>query len=119
MLEATKPSVDFHSPPLSVGQEPVREILDMRRGKATLRLLSPTDCFKDRLAAFYHWNDRQSLDQAILVCRDAEVDLAEVERWSIAEGMKSRFRFFKKSRRKRTCDLIGGRFRRCRTAFAP
>jgi len=88
--------VEFLSPPLSVGQEPVREILDMRRGKATLRLLSQTDCVKDRLAAFYHWNDRQSLDQAILVCRDAEVDLAEVERWSIAEGMKSGFRFFKK-----------------------
>lgn len=87
--------VEFLSPPLSVGEEPVREICDIRRGKMTLRLLSPTDCVKDRLSAFYHWNDRQSLDQAILVCRAAVVDLAEVERWSIGEGKREGFRSFK------------------------
>ena len=89
--------VEFLSPPLSVGQEPVRQIREIRRGKRILRLLSPTDCVKDRLAAFYHWNDRQSLDQAILVCRDAEVDLHEVKRWSIGEGMKSRSDIFEKT----------------------
>ena len=87
--------IEFLFPPLSVGAEPVREIREMRRGKSTLRLLSPTDCVKDRLAAFYHWNDRQALDQALFVCRAAEVDVVEVERWSIGEGMKSRFRLFK------------------------
>jgi hypothetical protein len=80
-----------------VGQEPVREIREIRRGKRILRLLSPTDCVKDRLAAFYHWNDRQSLDQAIFVCRDAKVDLHEVKRWSISEGMKNRFGIFEKA----------------------
>ena len=30
-----------------------------------LGLLSPTDCVKDRLAAFYHWKDQQSLEPAI------------------------------------------------------
>jgi hypothetical protein len=86
--------VEFLSPPLSVGQEPVREIQEIRRGNKILRLLSPTDCVKDRLAAFYHWNDRQSLDQAILVCRDAKVDFPEIKRWSIGEGMKNRFGIF-------------------------
>jgi hypothetical protein len=90
--------VEFLSPPLSVGQEPVREIREIQRGKRILRLLSPTDCVKDRLAAFYHWNDRQSLDQAILVCRDAKVDFQEVKRWSIGEGMKNRFGIFEKAR---------------------
>jgi hypothetical protein len=36
------------------------------------------------------------LDQALLVCRAGGVDLAEVERWSIGEGMRSRFLLFKK-----------------------
>lgn len=88
--------VEFLSPPLSVGEEPVREIREIRRGGMTLRLLSPTDSVKDRLAAFYHWNDRPSLDQAVLVCRDAHVDLREVRRWSLKEGMKDRHQTFKK-----------------------
>jgi hypothetical protein len=91
---ATPYLVEFLLPPLSVGAEPVREIRELRRRNAVLRLLSPTDCVKDRLAAFYHWNDRQSLDQAVLVCRFADVDLAEVRRWSGAEGMMKPFARF-------------------------
>jgi hypothetical protein len=89
--------VEFLSPPLSVGGEPVREIHEIRRGKMTLRLLSPTDCVKDRLAAFYHWNDRPSLNQALLVCKDTQVDLREVRRWSTNEGMRDKFELFKEA----------------------
>jgi hypothetical protein len=89
--------VEFLSPPLSVGEEPVRDIREIRQAGKVLKLLSPTDCAKDRLAAFYHWNDKQSLGQAVLVCRDTEVDLKEVERWSTKEGMKGKFSQFKKA----------------------
>lgn len=68
----------------------------IEEGNRILRLLSPTDCVKDRLAAFYHWDDRQSLDQAILVCRDNNVDLKEIERWSLNEGMKNKFEAVRK-----------------------
>jgi len=86
--------IDFISPPLSVGQEPVREISEIKKGGRVLKLLSPTDCVKDRLAAFYHWNDRQSLEQAVLVCKEVEVDLKEVKRWSINEGMSDKYEKF-------------------------
>jgi hypothetical protein len=59
-----------------------------------LKLLSPTDCVKDRLIAFYHWDDRQCLEQAILVCGDNRVDLEEVKRWSVNEGMSSKYDIF-------------------------
>ncbi len=61
----------------------------------TLRLLSPTDCVKDRLAAYYHWNDRSSLEQAVLVCRDQDVDMREVRRWSLNEDKRPEFEVFK------------------------
>ena len=61
-----------------------------------LKLLSPTDCIKDRLAAYYHWNDIQSLDQAILVAKGNKIDLKEIERWSINEGMIDKFKIFKR-----------------------
>jgi len=60
-------------------------------------LLSPTDCVKDRLAAYYHWNDEQSLDQALMVYKENQVDLGEVERWSLNEGMEVKFKVFKES----------------------
>ncbi|MCP5049558.1 MAG: hypothetical protein GY940_20480 [bacterium] len=88
--------VEFLSPPLSVGEEPVKVISSMKEKNRVLKLISPTDCVKDRLAAYYHWGDRQSLDQAVLVCRDNVVDLKEVERWSLNEGMKNKFEILKK-----------------------
>jgi hypothetical protein len=89
--------VEFLAPPLSVGDEPVSEIHEIRRGKAVLRLLSPTDCVKDRLAAYYHWDDRPSLAQAIMVCRDNHVDLKEVRRWSLKEGMQGKYQEFRRA----------------------
>ena len=58
----------------------------------SLRLLSPTDCVKDRLAHYYHWKDRQCLDQAVMVATASGVDLEEIERWSRHEGMDAEFR---------------------------
>ncbi len=48
----------------------------------------------DRLAAFYHWKDRQSLDQAVLVALNHPIKLSRVEKWSEAEGMKDRYDIF-------------------------
>lgn len=89
--------LDFVPPPPAVGGEPVKEIVEIKKGNRKLKLLSPTDCVKDRLAAFYHWDDRQSLEQAILVCLDNNVDLSEIERWSHKEGMSDRHKKFLKS----------------------
>jgi hypothetical protein len=83
--------IDFVSPPASVGEEPVKEAAEITKGKRTLRLLSVTDCVKDRLAAFYHWDDRQALEQAIMVASAHPVDQGEVKRWSKAEGMLEKY----------------------------
>ena len=88
--------LEFPPGPLSIGDEPVREIMEKEFSTGVLRLLSPTDCVKDRLTAYYHWNDQPGLEQAILVCLDNKVDLDEVERWSINEGLKNKFEIFKK-----------------------
>ncbi|MCK9378418.1 MAG: hypothetical protein M0P73_20045 [Syntrophobacterales bacterium] len=77
-------------------EEPVKEIVTLNFPTGELRIISPTDCVKDRLAAYYHWGDRQSLEQAVLVAQDNEIDLNEIERWSIAEGKLSVFQEIKK-----------------------
>ena len=92
--------IEFIPPPLSIGEEPVKEISEIKVTKYILKLLSPTDCVKDRLAAFYHWNDRQSLDQALMVCKEQKVNLNELKRWSKNEGMINKFFDFKKELKK-------------------
>lgn len=62
-----------------------------------LTQISPTDCIKDRLAAFCHWGDRQALAQAVLVAAHQPFDMEDVARWSKAEGHARAFRAFRDS----------------------
>ena len=48
----------------------------------------------DRLAAYFHWNDKQSLDQALMVVKRRPVKMKEIERWAVAEGEKEKFLLF-------------------------
>jgi hypothetical protein len=89
--------VEFPAGPPAVGEEPVKEIQKRREATCILKLISPTDCVKDRLACFFHANDNQCLEQAVLVAHAHQIDLDEVERWSKGEG---KFNLFKQIRRK-------------------
>jgi len=88
--------VEFPDGPLSVGEEPVKDISEFELATGTLRVISATDCVKDRLCAFYFWNDQQGLAQAVLVAESQNVDLKEIERWSKVEGKEQEYKFFKK-----------------------
>jgi hypothetical protein len=88
--------LEFPSGPLAVGGEPVLAVEELRLETGTLRLLSPTDCIKDRLAAYYHWNDRQCLQQAVWVAQAQQVDWDDLERWSQQEEAMEKFAEFRK-----------------------
>jgi len=88
--------LDFIAGPLSVGNEPIFETSEIALPTGILVLLSPTDCVKDRLAAYYHWGDTQCLEQAVLVIKNARVNLRDVRRWSVAEGKLSEFERIRK-----------------------
>jgi len=87
--------VEFPDGPLSVGEEPVKEVSEFELPTGTLRVVSATDCVKDRLCAFYFWNDQQGLAQAVLVAESQNVDLKELKRWSKVEGKEREYEIFK------------------------
>lgn len=96
--------IDFPAPPLSVGNMPVNEFNEIVSENQYLKLLTPTHCVMDRLAAYYYWNDQQALVQALLVAEEKSINLKKIEKWSIEEGMRDKFEFFlseykKKSRK--------------------
>jgi hypothetical protein len=88
-------SIEFPDGPLSVGDEPVKQIDTFKLPTGTLQVISATDCVKDRLCAFYFWNDRQGLAQAILVAQKQKVDLDEINRWSKAQNNEEGYKTFR------------------------
>lgn len=77
--------VEFISPPVAVGAEIIRKfnVIDTPAGR--LKLLTPTDCLKDRLAAYVHWKDRQSFEQAKLVAKGNRINWKSVAKWAAGE----------------------------------
>jgi hypothetical protein len=87
--------------PVAVGQEILRPPPRRDVSGYHLRMLSATDCVKDRLAAFYYWEDRQAFEQAVLVGLAQPVNLREVGRWSRAEGQEAGFAEFRRELNRR------------------
>jgi hypothetical protein len=85
---------EFPPGPLAIGRHPVGRVDEMRLATGRLRILSTMDCVKDRLAANFHWGDRQTLRQAPQVARRQNIDLEDVRRWSRAEGKLREFEAF-------------------------
>ncbi len=84
--------VEFPPGPLAVGTEPVKEVNELKFSTGMLRIISPTDCVKDRFAGYYHWDDLQCLEQAVLVAQTNRIDLEDIERCSEVEGKLDEFR---------------------------
>lgn len=79
--------LEFPTGPLAIGDSPVHELNKVETDTGVLVLLTPTDCIKDRLAAFFHWKDRQALQQAVWVAQRHVFDEADVAAWAGREGM--------------------------------
>jgi hypothetical protein len=89
--------IEFPRGPLGVGDTPVKDVALRKTETGTLKLLTATDCIKDRLSAYYHWDDNQSLDQAVWVAQENDFDIHAVKLWSENEKMMKKFEDFKKA----------------------
>ena len=86
--------VEFSTGPVQIGKTHISSFAERSTRFGTLRLLHPTDCVMDRLAAYFHWNDTESLEQAVLVALAQEIDLDRIASWAEAEGGGSKFAEF-------------------------
>lgn len=91
--------IDFPAPPVSIGAEPISKFNNLKTRFGTICLLTPTDCVKDRLAAYFFWNDHQSLDQAVMVAKRNKIHLPEIKRWAEKQGAIEKHEFFRKKLR--------------------
>lgn len=86
--------VEFPRGPLAIGGEYRIRPVSRLTAHGRILMLSPTDSCRDRLAAFYHWGDRQSLTVAAWIAARNRVKLTTLKHWSAAEGAAERFEEF-------------------------
>lgn len=100
--------VEFPAGPLGIGSDLRIQPVAYKIKGTTVSALSPTDSCRDRLAAFYHWNDRQALRVAVTIARRHPVNINAIRRWSRREVCSEKLSEFlravaqgKRRRRKR------------------
>ena len=86
--------LEFPAGPLGFGHLVVETSDELATPGGVVRIISPTHCVMDRLAAWFHWADRQGLDQAVSVAARQDVDLAALRAWAKAEGHAEKFEAF-------------------------
>ena len=101
--------VEFPPGPLSIGGDLDIRPVELKVDTGTALLLSPTDCCRDRLAGFYFWDDRQSLECAVNVALHRDVGLRRIKAWSTTEGSAEKYEEFVRElrSRKRSRGVIG------------
>jgi hypothetical protein len=82
------------SPPLGIGSDYTIKPDERDVDSQIIKILSPTDCVKDRLASFIYFNDREGLEQAILVAKRQTIDLKSIQKWCEAEGHPEAYQTF-------------------------
>ena len=85
--------LEFPKGPVEIGEEfPITPDEVEIEGRK-LRILSPTDSVKDRLAGYIHWGSRANFEQAVLLCREPglRIDMDRVRAWCVSEARVSAF----------------------------
>ena len=85
---ATDLFLEFPPAPLQFGGRIVQhdDVPRLETPWGPLRVITPTLCVMDRLAAYWHWSDRQSWDQAVAVARHHHVDFDALAAYAVDEG---------------------------------
>jgi hypothetical protein len=89
--------VEFPRGPLSIGRDFAVRAVKLRIGRTWVSALSATDSCRDRLAAYYFWDDLSSLKAAIEIARRQAVNLRAIRKWSAIEGHLPKFESFRKA----------------------
>jgi len=83
--------LEFPPGPVEIGREYPIEPAEVEVMGQKLKLLSPTDSVKDRLASYVYWQSRANFDQAVLIClrQEERIQYDKVEAWCQSEGHAS------------------------------
>lgn len=84
----------FPKGPVELGEQYPVIPAEILVGGRVIKLLSPTDCVKDRMASFIHWKSKDAFNQALLVCKAqaGKINMRDLAEWCDGEGASSAFK---------------------------
>lgn len=86
--------IEFPGSFLEIGEDNKITPDEVKYEGVRIKILSPTDCVKDRLASYIHFRARECLDQAVLVAKEHPVKFAAIKKWCANEGAPGAFEEF-------------------------
>lgn len=72
-------------PPIGIGEDYSIVPDEIQVEGQKIKIYSPTDSVKDRLATYIYFKDREGLEQAVLVGKKHPVNKGEIKRWCVGE----------------------------------
>lgn len=88
--------LEFVGFPVSIGEDYQITPDEIEVEGTKIKIYSPTDCVRDRLAGYIHFSSRDNLDQAILVAKRHPINLEKVKQWCTSEKHPEVFEEFLK-----------------------
>jgi hypothetical protein len=88
--------VEFASGPAGIGEDTKIKPAEVKVDGIVIKIFSPTDCIRDRLASYIHFKAGDCLEQAVLVACRHPYDRKVVRRWCADEGALDAFEEFER-----------------------
>ena len=86
--------IEFPSSFLEIGEDNNIIPNEIDSEGVKIKILSPTDCVKDRLSSYIHFRARECFDQAVIVAKKHPVNLKKIGYWCRNEGGDQAFKEF-------------------------
>lgn len=106
---STDITVEFPSAPLMVGDSLIKETTKITHNNGDIPILLAIDVVKDRLAAYFHWKDNQSLVQALAIIQNHNIDANNIKDFCKNEGKEEEYGLIHKlsqSIKAQSCDSM-------------
>ena len=86
--------LEFMTFPASIGEDYQIIPREVEIEGKIIKIYSPTDCVRDRLAGFMYFKSRDNFDQAVLVAKKHSINLEKVKIWCESENQQKVFEEF-------------------------
>ena len=86
--------LEFASFPASIGDDYNITPAEVEHDGQIIKIFSPTDCVRDRLASYAYFDAPECLDQAVLVAGRHQINFEKVESWCKSEGIMDKYQDF-------------------------